>query len=121
MDPLGTVQALISVISYLYEAVEKVKENKEECARLCSHVESLAKSIESEYADETIPPKLDARLEGLTRSVVGILAITEAVVHVPTLQYLDQHHRDSGGTRQTSVSPKGDLAQDNLIEDTGCV
>lgn len=66
MDPLGAAQALIGAVKYLYEITEKVKENKEEAARLCAHVDGLLKLIQAEYKDAPLPEKLDGRLAKLS-------------------------------------------------------
>lgn len=66
MDPLGTVQTVISAVRYLYTAYEKVKENSKECKCLCDHVTKLLGVIESEYKNG-LPSTLAGRLEELVK------------------------------------------------------
>ena len=67
MDPVGTTQAVLSAINYLWTAAERVKENREECKRLCTHARSTVALIE-EHAG-TMSPALRGRLEAFERSV----------------------------------------------------
>lgn len=66
MDPLSTLQTLAGVIKYLWDASQKMKENKEECRRLCEHTKYIMDIIRDETKGE-LPPKLDVRLRQLTR------------------------------------------------------
>ena len=61
MDPLGTVQAVIGSIQYLISIADKVKENGEECRRLCDHASRFIGLVETEYRDG-VPSKLATRL-----------------------------------------------------------
>lgn len=67
MYPLQTIQTVYSAAKYLYDLKEKVKENKEECARLSTHVQTLLQLIEAEYTDGPMPDHLDSRLAKLHR------------------------------------------------------
>ena len=66
MDPVGTVQAVISAINYLYQVASKVKENRQECRRLCSHARSMLDLIQTECKDG-IPNRMQPRLAKLAK------------------------------------------------------
>ena len=69
MDPLGTAQAVLKAIEYLRSIVDKVKQNKEECKRLCDHASSIMALVQAECTDG-VPAKLAARLGKLERCVL---------------------------------------------------
>ena len=61
MDPLSILSSLITAVNYLYTACEKVKENREECRRLCKDVNTIVELVQQECKDD-IPPALKTRL-----------------------------------------------------------
>ena len=65
MDPISSIQTLASVVSYLLEVAKKMKENKEECQRLCEHTGHIL-SIVRDETKGNVPPKLDLRLGALS-------------------------------------------------------
>ena len=64
MDPLGTSQAVLGAIQYLRSIAEKVKENGEECKRLCSHASAIVDLVQAECRNG-VPSKLGKRLAKL--------------------------------------------------------
>ena len=68
MDAVGTTQAVIGAINYLWTAAAKVKENTEECKRLCDHAQSTISIIQDEYSQD-IPDTLRVRLRHLEKYV----------------------------------------------------
>ncbi|KAJ3527660.1 hypothetical protein NM688_g8100 [Phlebia brevispora] len=76
MDPLGATQFVLSAINYLKTAADKVKENKNECQRLCRHAGSLLDLIDRECKDG-IPTSLKYRLSKLGNVLLDLSAAIE--------------------------------------------
>ena len=68
MDPVGTLVSLVSAVNYLYEASEKVQQNKEECRRFAAHANDVFMMIQGEI-DDGISPRLLEKLQRLKRQV----------------------------------------------------
>ena len=66
MDPLGTVQFVLGTINYLKTEVDKVRENKHECKRLCSHAGALSRLIKTEFKGG-VPSNVQRRLSKLAK------------------------------------------------------
>lgn len=73
MDQLPTPQKLSKIIEYLYNATRKMKYNKEECQRLCSHTEQLVRMIQ-EQTEGVLSPRLEANLVQLSTCVLSVRA-----------------------------------------------
>lgn len=65
MDPIGTLRHLADVVKYLWDVAETMKENKEECRRLCQHTRHIMAMIQEENQGP-LSPKLEMRLCKLT-------------------------------------------------------
>ncbi|KAF7797649.1 hypothetical protein EIP86_008849 [Pleurotus ostreatoroseus] len=68
MDPLGTVQFVLGTINYLKTEVDKVRENKHECKRLCSHAGALSRLIKTEFKGG-VPSNVQRRLSKLANTL----------------------------------------------------
>ena len=79
MDPVSILAALGGAVKGLYEIAGKVKENREQCVRLCLHIEGIFDVIDTECKDG-LPPRLAKQMVKLTRCVpeydAGVLRIS---------------------------------------------
>ena len=66
MDTLSILSSLVSAANYLYTASEKMKENREECRRLCKDVNTIVDLITQECKNG-MPSILKTRLTKLER------------------------------------------------------
>lgn len=66
MDPIGTATAIISAINYLRDAVDKVKENREQCRKFYAYAKDLRDVVQNEYKNG-VPKTLCPKLRRLTR------------------------------------------------------
>lgn len=58
--------ALIGAVKDLYDIAVKIRENKEQCLRLCLHIDSILGALQEECKNG-VPPRLFRRIEKLTR------------------------------------------------------
>ena len=70
MDAIGAIQAVYGAINYLYTASEKMKENQEECRRLCKHARSVVQLLQREH-EQGVPQDLARRLFKLAELVIS--------------------------------------------------
>ena len=60
---LGT---LVGAVKELYEIAVKIKENREQCLRLCLHINSVLDVLQDECSNG-VPPRLSRRMIKLSR------------------------------------------------------
>lgn len=68
MDPLGSITALASVVSYLLDVAAKVQQNRAECLALGTHAQSLLVLLQAKRR-ETLPEDVNVQLSPLIRYV----------------------------------------------------
>lgn len=66
VEPLSVLSVLAGAVNGLCEIATKVKENKEQCIRLCLHINSILDVVQAE-CQEGLPPRLAKRMVKLTR------------------------------------------------------
>ncbi|GJE97456.1 kinase-like protein [Phanerochaete sordida] len=78
MDPLSVINTFASAAMTLYEVVSKVKDNREQCVRLCGHLDNILDTIESE-CKEGLPPRLAERIIKLTSALSDLTVVLEGL------------------------------------------